>query len=431
MSVSVEKIENALSKIMVWFPEFAALMLKWEIISQEGLGTLATNYELLLYDPKFVQELSPNQLATGIIHEAVHDAMLHPTQLTEIQMSGRDPSLWRVAAEVVTNAITLDLIRKTPFSFPGGFYDPIRGERVSGVSNGPYVFLYAPEGHDHTVEEVYEILYKKWGSRASQRASECLNANNVACVKDVLAPSGRSESGQKEREETGGDKEKASESSGGSQGSSWRDSTESVRIDDATSVLAAISQRLAGRVPVGVARLLQKLVRGRIPWQRILRRFVAEVQQGMDEPSWSSYDKKRQSEILLPGLIERGIDELIIAIDTSGSITQRELQMFLSEVGRLLATYTFQVRVYTVDADVQERVTVKNPRELVHRIKLKGGGGTNFTSLFQEVRQCKAMIFFTDGYATYPPTSPRYPVLWVLTKDHRRPPFGRVAYIVK
>jgi predicted metal-dependent peptidase len=39
------------------------------------------------------------------------------------------------------------------------------------------------------------------------------------------------------------------------------------------------------------------------------------------------------------------------------------------------------------------------------------------------------MIFFTDGYATYPEKPPRYPVLWVLTKDNQTPPFGKVCYV--
>jgi predicted metal-dependent peptidase len=41
------------------------------------------------------------------------------------------------------------------------------------------------------------------------------------------------------------------------------------------------------------------------------------------------------------------------------------------------------------------------------------------------------MVFFTDGYANYPDHRPEYPVLWIVTKDHQKPPFGKVAFILE
>ena len=63
------------------------------------------------------------------------------------------------------------------------------------------------------------------------------------------------------------------------------------------------------------------------------------------------------------------------------------------------------------------------------KLKFKGGGGTDFNEVFNEVRRCACMIFFSDGYATYPEKPPRYPVLWILTQDHQTPPFGKICYV--
>jgi predicted metal-dependent peptidase len=85
--------------------------------------------------------------------------------------------------------------------------------------------------------------------------------------------------------------------------------------------------------------------------------------------------------------------------------------------------------VITTDAEVHEVVKVKDLKELLNKINFEGGGGTDFRDVFEKVKKCNAMIFFTDGYATYPEDPPRYPVLWVLTKDNEKPPWGNVAYI--
>jgi predicted metal-dependent peptidase len=118
-----------------------------------------------------------------------------------------------------------------------------------------------------------------------------------------------------------------------------------------------------------------------------------------------------------------------VVLDTSGSISKNELTEFISE----LQTLEYIVPEYTVmtaDAKVHEIVKVKDLKELVSKIKFEGGGGTDFRDVFQKVKKCNVMIFFTDGYTTYPENPPGYPVLWILTKSNEKPPWGIVAHIL-
>jgi predicted metal-dependent peptidase len=65
-----------------------------------------------------------------------------------------------------------------------------------------------------------------------------------------------------------------------------------------------------------------------------------------------------------------------------------------------------------------------------------GGGGTDFRPVFDWVaarrgngpRPCDAVVYCTDGYGTFPPRPPAYPVAWVVTPGGlERFPFGEVV----
>jgi predicted metal-dependent peptidase len=64
--------------------------------------------------------------------------------------------------------------------------------------------------------------------------------------------------------------------------------------------------------------------------------------------------------------------------------------------------------------------------------ELKGGGGTNFIPAFEKVEELgirpDCLIFFTDGYGTFPTEPPPYPVVWVMTTDIVAP-FGETIKV--
>ncbi|MGN0268851.1 MAG: VWA-like domain-containing protein [Lachnospiraceae bacterium] len=117
------------------------------------------------------------------------------------------------------------------------------------------------------------------------------------------------------------------------------------------------------------------------------------------------------------------LQELVIVIDTSGSCSGRLVRFFLEETWSVFGQSEnffdhFHVRVLQCDAIVQEDVKITSLREADEYMKhlvIRGGGGTDFREAFRyvkhlqkkgELRHLKGILYFTDGFGTFPETPP-------------------------
>ncbi len=75
----------------------------------------------------------------------------------------------------------------------------------------------------------------------------------------------------------------------------------------------------------------------------------------------------------------------MVAVDTSGSISQKELTSFASEIAKL-SSICSEITVVTTDAQVHEVVKIKDAKDVLTRLKFKGGGGTNFSLCLKKLR---------------------------------------------
>ena len=108
---------------------------------------------------------------------------------------------------------------------------------------------------------------------------------------------------------------------------------------------------------------------------------------------------------------------LLIAVDVSGSVTDRNLQFFFSVINRLFKYGIEKLDVLQFDARIQgEPEPLKKARKTV---KVMGRGGTSFQPVadyYCKHPEYDGLIYFTDGYAPPPKFNTRRPidVLWVL-----------------
>lgn len=128
------------------------------------------------------------------------------------------------------------------------------------------------------------------------------------------------------------------------------------------------------------------------------------------------------------------IRELVIAIDTSGSVMGEQVQAFLQKTYNILqSTESFfsriNVHIIQCDEDIQEDIKITSREEFDHYLQtmaIKGLGGTDFRPVFQRVDEMirdgefanlKGLIYFTDGYGLFPERMPAYKTAFVFVED--------------
>ena len=169
----------------------------------------------------------------------------------------------------------------------------------------------------------------------------------------------------------------------------------------------------AGNVPASVKRALDKLKRPVIDWKSELEKYID------DAVSKTKY-KLPARRFIGGGDAQYGykrykedFENLVIAIDTSGSITRPMIEQFLSETMKITEDYAPQktvilycdTQVYTPD--------ILEPGDSPDFNKIAGGGGTNFWPPFKWVEKNildvgetpTVFIYFTDGEAQFPKSS--------------------------
>ena len=174
-----------------------------------------------------------------------------------------------------------------------------------------------------------------------------------------------------------------------------------------------------------LSRILDKINASHVDWRSQLRQFVRECRGGSYR--WLPPNRRFISEgLYLPGRRQK-MFRGVVALDTSGS-TVEDLPRFVSEVARLVRSFgKFELSVIECDAAVGNVTVVSSgikPYDW-RKHRFSGGGGTDFTPVFDYIRNRKlkpdVLVFFTDGDGDCPADSPGYTVLWLLT-NYGEPP---------
>lgn len=418
----IKQLELALSKILLYFPCFGYFIYGWEIIENKDISTMGTSYDKLIYNPDFCQRLDVDQLAAVVIHECVHNMFLHPTAVTEKQAQGKVKELWEIALEMVTNAEVIKILKMSNcgFKLPGRPYSPFSD---AIPEKGEEIYYYDSYCENLTAIEIYEKLVEKFKDK-------------IVTVEIVGSGGGKSDNESKSK--SGKEDEVKNETKDKVKLPSILDkiipSDEKEKMQEAIEKTIAVIEKMKkqiGDAPAGIERFIKRLQKTSVPWIRILLAFLSNIVSGAEEYRWERPNHRHPlaDQIVMPGLIEVEQDDIVFVVDTSGSMSDNQLSQIAAELGKV-AQIIPEVVVITTDAEIQERIKAHGLVDLFKKLKFKGGGGTDFCPVFEKIKKCQCMIFFTDGFATYPKKPPQYPVLWVLTKENSQPPFGKVCYVL-
>lgn len=186
-------------------------------------------------------------------------------------------------------------------------------------------------------------------------------------------------------------------------------------IDDMLVFAAEEVEKGHGDIPgelVGrITELRKQKPRPVTDWKRYFRRYM-----GNEFTEFIRKSKKRESRRFpdAAGNRHRRKSNILVAIDTSGSVSMPEYREFFGQIQTLSATANFHV--LECDTLIQHEYDYKGkPNETLH-----GGGGTSFEPVIDYFNERKrlydALVYFTDGYASIPKNTPKE-TLWVISSN--------------
>jgi predicted metal-dependent peptidase len=182
--------------------------------------------------------------------------------------------------------------------------------------------------------------------------------------------------------------------------------------------------------------------REQVRWQQVLARFMRET---IDQ-EWSFSRPNRKHlwrGIYLPGPMEITGGRFVVAIDTSGSMSDLDLALVLGEIDAIRRTCTCELTVLQFDAQIHAKAEFSRWSDEDEKVgstkvmRVFGRGGTDLRLPFgwaeeecQKGRSISALIVCTDGYGPLPREAPRgLPVLFLLTPRHDAPKFGEMLVL--
>ena len=199
------------------------------------------------------------------------------------------------------------------------------------------------------------------------------------------------------------------------------------------------SAKVQGKLPASLDRMFGELLTPAVDWrEKIQALFARKV--GSGSYNWRRPDRRLiVRDIYAPGRSGFGAGTVVVAVDTSGSIGERELDMFFAEMSGILEDVRpRQLLVMWCDAKVHRIDECEEAMDLNH-IRAKGapgGGGTSFVPVFDKIAEMglepDALVYLTDGYGYFPKPS-AYSVIWgnISAPGSVNYPFGDVVDVPK
>lgn len=242
--------------------------------------------------------------------------------------------------------------------------------------------------------------------------------SNLPVTKDSSAGSGTLDS-HEEWKNWG----KGQGSGGGDDQSSPIDSAEALEQEWQNRVaMAATQARVRGKFPAHMEQVVGELLQPKLDWKALLRDRITSCAKN-DYRLVPANKKHLYRGFVLPSIAGEEIN-IAVGVDDSGSISDEEIRLFLSEVKGICDAYDeYAIHLFIADAAIHQRFELHafDPMPNV----VVGRGGTDFRPVITEAEKLdiSSLVYFTDLYGSFPDKEPRIPVIWVCTTD-LKPPWG-------
>ena len=333
-----------------------------EIRIDENCPTAYTNFKDIVFGRKLIERITDAQLRFAIIHELYHMAYCHMAQFKWMWDKHPDTAN-RAWDEGINGRI-------------------VKENKIDQFAQIHPDWLNVPRFEDMHEVEIWKILFKE------QEEKE--------------GGDGKGGNGEGEGEGNGSfdehDVEAYDELSKEEQEEHQREVEEALR----QGLLAAKKSGHPSNLD------LEELIEITIPWEDIVQEWMTTTCAGGEDGTFRIPNRQYlPMDIIRPSRIQDKLNDLIIAIDMSGSVGKKERTEFLSITRNVIETLSItNIHILYWDTEVRSHETYGETAiplsELLNTTKPKGGGGTDVTCVANYVKdkriEAEGIIVLTDGY---------------------------------
>ncbi len=381
--------------------------------------TVGTDGISILFNPTYLQRVYRDDLVE--LNRVYLHIILHCMFRHELNREGRDEDLWTVACDIAVESI-LDGIENRSIQLS-----------VSTFREETYDWL-SEECPVLTAEAIYWALERRQVQYLDilRLKQEFLRDDHQFWQDD---DPGQDESQQ--QEESDSPDSRAQQERRREVEAKWK------RIDEKTQTNLETFFAWHGDEMGGLLKSIQIENRERYDYRAFLRRFVTLREEVKTDPdsfdyAFYSYGLELYGNIPLIEPLEyresRKIRDFVIVIDTSDSCSDGIIERFLSETRAILnqeSAFFREMNLHIIqsDAGVQMDTVLHNPEEFdqfSRSFTVKGYGGTDFRPAFDyvanlqaqgQLAELKGLLYFTDGFGTYPQKKPPYDTAFVFFRE--------------
>ncbi|MCD8334822.1 MAG: VWA-like domain-containing protein [Clostridiales bacterium] len=381
--------------------------------------TVGTDGISILFNPTYLQRVYRDDLVE--LNRVYLHMILHCMFRHELNREGRDEDLWTVACDIAVESI-LDGMENRSIQLS-----------ISTFREETYDWL-GEECPVLTAEAIYRALERRQINYLDilRLKQEFLRDDHQFWQDD---DPGQDESQQ--QEDSDSPDSRAQQERRREVEAKWK------RIDEKTQTNLETFFAGHGDEMGGLLKSIQIENRERYDYRAFLRRFVTLREEVKTDPdsfdyAFYSYGLELYGNIPLIEPLEyresRKIRDFVIVIDTSDSCSDGIIERFLSETRAILnqeSAFFREMNLHIIqsDAGVQMDTVLHSPEEFdqfSRSFTVKGYGGTDFRPAFDyvaslqaqgQLAELKGLLYFTDGFGTYPQKKPPYDTAFVFFRE--------------
>lgn len=427
-------LNDVLTRIVTREPFFRRILLECVYKEDMSIPTacVTPNGEFII-NPKWFEKLTSNEKMFVVLHEILHIALLHLLRKKE------PVQIWNIATDLAINSFLeyagfdpdrLEVICVFPKHF--GFEENLSEEEYFRL------LIQNKEKVDKVIDKImkqsssfYKNIYK--GSEKSDNQEGKMNSDQKGDEVKKGVDHENIDSSKKQEDiverKSGIENYKGFDEHKYDERKISNDEKKKI-IDKYRRVLISASKEMKrGKFPGWFKSLIEELENPKVNWKELLRKFVKQTVKTKED--WRRPNKRYLPyNIILPSKYQK-ILNLVIAIDTSGSISDEDLKEFVSEVNAIMKSFeAYNILLIQNDTKIQYVREIRYPDTLrIEDLKMRGRGGTDFRPVFRyldEKRIRYPVVFFTDLDGVFPDWRVNQQVLWIALSDIK-PPFGVVV----